>query len=261
MSQKTDTPEFAPGFLWQIILLTIVALCIVLVSRGTLSWNLTGGSERDAVSVPVTLYPWVYGGGRTIANGLRAFSGQPPVMAPIALRAATLMLILISMVVCPTLFLLEWRRRRLKDEAAAAGRPPLRMSGIMYILCGWITIVSGFGLIPVAYVSETTTASLRHAQAVQGNRDEMVNELNFLSVNAAQYYILPKVIDGGGRNFEGYSIPEKLAKTEEAAYTAIDGKNTVSFHAVSLRDPSCTIDVQIDSIGRMAGWKYGGEFQ
>ena len=124
-------------------------------------------------------------GGRTIANSLRAFSGQSAVMAPIAIRAATLMLVLISMVVCPTIFLIEWRRRRLKDKANT-GRPPLRISGLLYTFCGWITIVSGAGLIPVAYFSEVTTADLRHRQAIQENRDQMINELNLLSVDAAQ---------------------------------------------------------------------------
>ena len=260
MSQKTDTPEFAPGFLWQIVLLTIVAMGIVLVSRGTLSWNLSRTHAWNSVSVPITTYPWMYGGARTIANGLCAFSGQPPVIAPIAQRAATLMLVLISMVFCPTLFLLEWRRRRLKDETTVK-RLPLRISGMLYLLCGWVTIVSGVGLVPVAYFSETTRASLRHAQAIQGSRDVMINELNFLSVDAAQYYILPKELGGGGRNFEGYSIPEKLVKTEEAAYTITDRKNTASFHAVSLRYPSCTIDVRVDSIGQMTGWSYRGEFE
>jgi hypothetical protein len=202
----------------------------------------------------------MYGGARTIANGLRAFSGQAPIVAPIAQRAATLMLVLISMVFCPTLFLLEWRRRRLKDDTTVK-RPPLRVSGILYLLSGWVTIVSGVGLLPVAYFSEVTRADLRHRQAIQENRDEMINELNFLCVAAAQHYILPKALGGGGRTFEGYSIPEKFVRTEEAAYTVTDSKNAASFRGVSLRFPSCAINVQADSMGHMTGWKYEGEFQ
>lgn len=260
MSQRTDSSEFAPGFIWKIILLTIVALCIMLVSRGTLSWNLSRDQAWNSVSVPMTTYPWMYGGARTIANGLRAFGGQAPIVAPIAQRAATLMLVLISMVFCPTLFLLEWRQRRLKDDTKVK-RPPLRISGILYLLCGWVTIVSGVGLLPVAYFSEVTRAELRHRQAMQENRDEMINELNFLCVAAAQHYILPKALGGGGRTFEGYSIPEKFVRTEEAAYTVTDSKNAASFRGVSLRFPSCAINVQADSMGHMTGWKYEGEFQ
>jgi hypothetical protein len=260
MSQRTDSSEFAPGFIWQIILLTIVALCIMLVSRGTLSWNLSRDQAWNSVSVPITTYPWMYGGARTIANGLRAFSGQPTIAAPIAQRAATLMLVLISLVFCPTLFLLEWRRRRLKDDSTVK-RLPLRISGILYLLCGWVTIVSGVGLIPVAYISEVTRADLRHRQAIQETRDEMINELNFLCVAAAQHYILPKELGGGGRTFEGYSIPEKFAKTEAATYTVTASKNAASFRGVSLRFPSCAINVQADTTGRMTGWIYEGEFR
>jgi hypothetical protein len=260
MSQKTDASDFAPGFLWQIVLLTIVAMGILLVSRGTLSWHLSRDSQWGGISYPITLYPWMYGGGRTIANALRAFSGQAPIIAPIAQRAATLMLLLISMVFCPTLFLFEWRRRRLKEDTSAK-RPPMRISGILYLLCGWVTIVSGVGLVPVAYFSEVTRADLRHRQAIQENRDEMINELNFLCVAAAQHYILPKEFGGGGRTFEGYTIPEKFAKTEEGAYTVTDSKNAASFRAVSLRYPACVINVKADSMGQMSGWKYEGEFQ
>jgi hypothetical protein len=260
MSQKTDAPEFAPGFLWQIVVLTVVALGIVYFSRGVFSGHVTRGVPWDGVSIPITVYPWVLAGGRTIGNGLRAFSGQTPFAVPIAIRAAALMITLISMVVCPTVFLLEWRRRRLSSDVTA-GRPPMKIAGIAYSLCGWITIVSGFGLIPVAYVTEATQTSLRHAQTVQESRDEMINELFFISVDAAQYFILPKTLAGGGRTFEGYSIPEKLARTQEASYTVADDKNKATIHGVSLRNPSCTIEVQVDSIGEMRGWTYGGEFR
>ena len=76
-----------------------------------------------------------------------------------------------------------------------------------------------------------------------------------------RYFIFPKAIGGGGRSYERYSIPEKLAKTGEAAYSMTRSKNAVSFHAVSLQYPSCTIDVHVDSIGQMKGWTYKGEFQ
>jgi hypothetical protein len=260
MSQKTDSSDFAPGFLWQIVLLTIVAMGIVLVSSGTLSWDLKIGSRWESIRTHTTLYPWVYGGKHTIANGLRSFSGQPSVIVPIAQRAATLMVVLIGMVVCPTVFLLEWRQRRLKDDTAKK-RPPLKISGMLYLVCGWVTIVSGVGLVPVAYISETTRADLRHRQAIQENRDAMVNELNFLCVDAAQHYILPKELGGGGRTFEGYSIPGKFAKTGEGAYTVTTSKNAALFRGVSLRLPLCVINVQADSMGGMKGWKYEGEFQ
>jgi hypothetical protein len=260
MSQKTDSPEFAPGFLWQIVLLTIAALCVVLVSHGTLTWRLTTGPRLDGVSVPITLYPWVYGGGWTIENGLRAFSGKVPEPPPASLRAATLILVLISLVVCPTLFLLEWRRRR-SANAPFSERSPLRISSIFYALCGTITIVAGVGLGPVAYFSETTRANLRHAQAIQSNKDAMINELNMLAVDATQYFILPKTIGGGGQSFEGYSVLEKLAKSEEASYIVSGGQKAATFHATSARFPSCTIDVKVDSVGRMGWWTYEGEFK
>lgn len=254
MSQRTDSAEFAPGFIWQISLLTIAVLCVVVASHRDFTWHLTGGT------LPITPYPWVYGGGRTIANGLRAFSGQVPEPLPAGLRAAALVLVLINMVLCPTLFFLEWRRREL-TKTLSLEHPLLRISSVFYALCGMITIAAGVGLGPAAYFSEKARADLRHAQAIQSNRDAMINQLNMLALDATQYRILPRQLGGGGRSFEGYSIPEKSAKTEEALYTVTARNNAAEFRATSAKYPLCAIEVRVDSLGQMGRWMYEGEFK
>ncbi len=254
MSQRTDSAEFAPGFIWQISLLTIAALCVVVASHSDFAWHLTGGT------LPITLYPWVYGGGRTIANGLRAFSGQIPEPLPAGLRAAALVLVLITMVLCPTLFFLEWRRRRL-TKTLSSERPLLRISSVLYAFCGMITMVAGIGLGPAAYFSEKARADLRHAQAIQSNRDAMINQLNMLALDATQYRILPRQLGGGGRSFEGYSITEKMAKTDEALFMVTGRRNVAEFRGTSAKYPSCAIEVRVDSLGHMREWIYEGEFR
>lgn len=210
------------------------------------------------LSSPTSVFPWMIGGKQTIQNGLLAFSGKPPEPPPAGDKARALIPTLISMVLCPTIFLLGWRRRRL-EKASSTERPPLKVSG--YIFCGLVTVFVALAVGPIAYFGERSRASQHHTQAVQGNRDLMINELNMLAINAAQYFILPKSLGGGGRSFEGYSVSEKLAKSEEASYAVTGSNNVAAFHATSVKYPSCTIDVKVDSIGNMKWWVYKGEFE
>ena len=129
MSQKTDSQEFAPGFIWSIILLTIVVLCFAAHLRGQ-----EGSIGKMGVASPTSIFPWMIGGKQTIENGIRAFSGKPPEPPPIDDRVRALGPLLISMVLCPTVFFLEWRRRRLA-KATPLQESPLRMSSIFYALC------------------------------------------------------------------------------------------------------------------------------
>jgi hypothetical protein len=254
MSQRTDSPEFAPGFIWQIILLTVAVLCFAVYSRSQ-----EDSTPRMEVKSPISIFPWMMGGKQTIENGLRAFSGKPPEPPPIDDRARALGPLLISMVLCPTVFFLEWRRRHLAKVKLQ--RPPLGISGNFYTLCGLVTLFVALAVGPTAYFGEKARANTRHAQAVQTNRDFTIDELNLLAMDAAQYNILPRQLGGGGRSFVGYSVPETKAKTEEASYTVTEIRNVVVFRAVSSKFPLCAVQVKVDSLGHMRDWVYEGEFR
>lgn len=255
MSQKTDSQDFAPGFIWQIVLLTIVVLCFAIYVRSQ-----EHSMSRLGVSTPTTVFPWMIGGKQTIENGLRAFSGKPPEPPPIGDKVRALGPVLISMVLCPTVFFLEWRRRRLMKERPLQ-KTSLRIPGIFYALCGLVVVLVAVAVGPIAYFGESARANTRHAQAVQSNRDEIINELNALAVDAAQYNILPRQLGGGARSYEGFSVPETKAKTAEALYSVTVTKSRVTFHATSAKFASCTVQVNVDSLGNMRDWRYEGEFR
>jgi hypothetical protein len=112
MSQRTEASEFAPGFLWQLSLLTILALGLVFVSEYVLS------SPFSHV-VPLrgwALFPWILAGGHTLRNALAAFNGTSPTASALVDGAGALSALLFAFVICPTVFLLGWRRRRLEKE-------------------------------------------------------------------------------------------------------------------------------------------------
>ena len=256
MSQKTDSSEFAPGFLWQIGLLTIMVLGLVLFSDKLSQSERSSSVQRS----PMVLFPWALAGGHTIENGMKAFSGKPPEFAAVKDQAAALAGLLIGTVICPTVFFLEWRRRRISGVPTSE-RPPLRTSSVFYGFCGALTLYVAGAILPIATISEATRHSLRNAQAVASNKDAVIDEMNSIDTDLSQYYILPKELGGGGRSYEGYKLPRGMEKTEEGTYVVTPKRNEVNIRAESVRHVSCWIEMKVDSAGRMSGWTYGGNFR
>lgn len=256
MFQKTESSEFASGFLWQICLLTILALGFVMFSQKI--WV----KERPVtVTLSQTiLYPWVLAGGHTIENGLLAFSGKPPQVPRAQDQARILASIFISMIFCPTFFLLEWRRRKLAAKSSVEWEP-LRSSSVLYALTGALTLYVSAAMLPIAYSTESSFRNLRYWQAVQSNRDGMVNEMNMLDMRLEEYYVLPKRLGGGGGSFEGFILSQQQATTEEATYTVTGKKEEADIQAQSIRYPSSWIAVKVDTTRHMWMWTYRGEFQ
>jgi hypothetical protein len=256
MYQKTESSEFGPGFLWQICLLTILAIGFGMFSQ-KLFWPEKIEPMRSYTTV---LFPWVIAGGHTIGNGLLAFGGKPPELPTPRDEASALAGLLIAVVLCPTIFLLEWRRRRV-FEATKHERQPLKVSSVFYALTGAITLYMAAAMLPITIASESARTSLRHAVAVQFNRDAIINEMNLIEIDLLQYYILPKKLGGGNHTYDGFRLRQQLKRTDDASYVVSVEKSQVDIHASSVRFPSCRIDVKVDSAGRMTEWNYGGEFR
>jgi hypothetical protein len=256
MNQKTESPEFASGFIWQICLLTFLAAAFVLYSQKA-SWP-------EDMYVPETytptLFPWVVAAGQTIESGLLAFGGKP-VLAPGGREEAdVLVALLLAAVVFPTVFLLEWRRRKVSGHPSQE-REPLRVSGVLYALSGVIVLLMAVTILPTTIVSESARSSLRHRQALQTNRDAVMYGMNLIDVDLSQYYILPKDLGGGSHSYKEYHLPPQLAKSDDATYVVTAEDKRVSIRATSTRLPSGWISVEVDSAGRMSNWAEGGDLQ
>ena len=257
MYQKTDSPEFMPVFLWQIALVSFVALALVLFSDKLLNPD----QRHPVVEMPrIVVYPWIIAGGHTIQNGLLAFSGKPAEAVNGKDQVGALAALIVVMVLLPTLFLLQWRRKTL------AVKPSIHttswsLSRVFYYVCGVLVIYLSVGALPIAVYGEVMRNRMRNAQAVQSSRDAIVNELNFIGFDLFQYYVLPKAVGGGDRSFDGCVLHDNTSKSADATYVVTPTGQTVSIHAQSVRYPASWINVSIDSLGRMGFWAYGGKFQ
>jgi hypothetical protein len=103
--------------------------------------------------------------------------------------------------------------------------------------------------------------SLFSAQSVQSNRDAIINDLNNLAAQAYQYRIRPTSMGGGQGDYSSFAIPTKMRTNENATYSSAPSAATIVFTAVSSQNPSNTVQVTIDSNGRLSGWSYTGDFQ
>jgi hypothetical protein len=254
MYPKTDSSEFAPGFLWQICLLAAVVLAFVSY------WSRDNFWVASNIPGPTTtLYPWVIAGKQTIENGLTAFSGKPLRIPTLVDQTRLLAAVLIVLVISPTVFLLGWRRRRL-NSSASAGEFRLHASGLLYVFTGVVTVYVALSTLPIVYFAEKAREDLRQRQAIQDNRDQIITDLSLLALDIYQYRLLPQAIDGGGGSYLEYRLPEKMSETNAAVYSATVKNNEVVIRAQSTIYPSASVKVTVDTTGRLVWWEYAGEF-
>lgn len=79
-----------------------------------------------------------------------------------------------------------------------------------------LLIVLGLIVVGVAVV---VGINYFRANAVEAKRNNVTNELVNLAAMAQQYFLKPKALGGGARNFTGWKIPGELVSTANGHYT------------------------------------------
>jgi hypothetical protein len=256
MSQKTESSEFAPGFLWQLCLLTAVVLGFVIYAGKTTFWV-----RSNVVQDPgAALFPWIIAGKQTIENGVAAFSGRPPKLPAAVDQARVLAAVLITFVICPTAFLLGWRMRRSNKEPVLQ-RSQFRISSLLYAFSGVITLFVAVSIIPINVASKSTRHTVRQSSDVQFSRDLIVNEIHLLALDIYQYRLLPRDLAGGGGSYRGYKLLAEQAETQNGSYSVSVEDDEVMIHAQSISYPTASVEVKVDTLGKLVWWNYSGAFQ
>ena len=94
--------------------------------------------------------------------------------------------------------------------------------------------------------------------SVGANQDAIINDLMNLSSHADQWRIRPETMGGGGGDFDGYAIPDRLATTGNAEYSisAAGSGSTITFQAESVMHDGL-IRLQYDADGTTDSDRYG----
>jgi membrane protein YdbS with pleckstrin-like domain len=262
-AQDRRTNEFGLGFLILLVLATFVALLVTLWSNDQTRPHSTYAFEANDYR-SMTIAPWILAGSKTIENVLSAFRGKDAEYILPSFRAMVILSLIIVFVVCPTVYLFRWREHRLKTRRLRD--EPLHASDLVYGFCALITLFVAVGIIPLTIRQEIIRYSVRHAQAVQRNKDHLINSIEEVVFNMEQYWILPKSEAGGEGNLNGYSLPQELSRTEDGTLTTTAAGDSGTIVARSSLYPSSSISVafkQIDLSQPYIGmriWKYEDEF-
>lgn len=105
-------------------------------------------------------------------------------------------------------------------------------------------------------------SSLKEAQAIQENRDFMIQDLNRIAWDIFRYQVeLKNKKEKKDKTIEGYILPPELASTDNARYSVSVTQGKLEILARSMRYPNASITVVVDKKGKMSDWKYEGEFR
>jgi hypothetical protein len=260
MNGKTDTPArsqlpFSRSFITVLVALTIATLLLVFVEeKGYVS--ISHGMSARWVRLSL-MYPWITAGGITISNGLTEFSGKEPELVSTSFRMMSLVGICLVFIVSPTLLLFGWKGHRKTDPRMG------RMGGwwIALILGAMFVTFYALPLIPMTLIQSSVAASLRKAQDIQRNKDDVIDEIRGVVIKLQEYSILPKEYGGGEGKFTGFNLPTQLSKTENASYSVTAQDTLATIAATSILHPPASVSVMVDRHGSMFGWKYTGSFE
>lgn len=254
---SSEIAEFSPAFLRWLIALTGATLLLAFAfsPRTNMSqWMI----EHQ---VAFTSYPWVVAAGLTISHGLSEFGGHAVEAPGPTQRYTVLASLLLGLAIGPTLFFFGWRQTRLRKESGH-GDSVTSPSSLTFILGGILTFWIALPVIPASIAQRMAASSLHKAQAIQSNRDYIINDMNRLKAVVVQYRILPRELGGGEGSFEGYTIPPELAASEDARYEVLNiSPDEISFKGISTKYPGSSVVTTIDKTGKFHNWSYEGQFQ
>lgn len=236
--------------------LFLVTAIIALVAISLWEHAIEDGTPVDRFPWTFTA-PWIIASGQELVNGMHEFSGRPLEPAKPLPRSLMLTSLLLMIVVGPTLYLFAVRER-------VAARPEDRFrwpTSSASIAGAAITISTLFIVFMGVPLQRAAFDGLKEAQAIQNERDCMVNDLVRITWDIFEYRVSPKSMERGGGSVEGYTLSPNLAMTEIGRYrTRLMGEQ-VEIRGESLRYPGATITTIVVEKGTLSNWKMEREFR
>jgi len=247
--EQHEVPEFSRGFLWKLGLVTIIALELILLV-GTLKLEISGSSF---------MFPWKFGSTVAISNAFTETRGAPAWVPSPAEQSFVLAGIIVTFVICPSVYLFGWRRRQSGSTPSPVTRP-LSLESVIRGFCGVVTWIIVISIGPLTLTQELSTASRCDAEASRVQRDGMINEMKLIGTDAFTYRVRPKDLGGGTGSYVGYVIPERLARAENGEYTATVSADSISIKGESATCATNTITATVNRSGQAYGWRYEGNW-
>lgn len=195
------------------------------------------------------LYPVIYAAGQTIENALITFNGRTGEPVPHTLRIVALASLLVVYIVCPTVFFLKWRKRRIHGKGRVDVSWLFRLDALYFVSSlGVIGICASSVIgVPAEYFHRE---NLYKAQALRTSHDNIMNEIITIATKIAEYRILPKEFGGGGGSLDGFILSTEWLMTDNAYYFATAHDTVVHLRAVPTVKEGRPISVSIGKDGK-----------
>jgi len=201
---------------------------------------------------PASFYPWVIAARITMQEGLNGLSGGSSLPAG---RYDVLSALLIGFVVCPALFFFGWRSLRTGQRSRAAAM-------LLLVIGGAVTVSVSVPSFPDALRSRKRLVQEKEQRAAWSAKDNLMQALNIVALDAQSYWILPPAKGGGNKNFEGYRIPARLEShgTGRVAIVKL-GTGELRLRGWSTDYPESSVLLELDGAGNRYSFSYEGAFR
>jgi len=201
---------------------------------------------------PTSFYPWVIAARMTLQEGLNGWSG---VTSEPAGRYDALTGLLIGFVVCPALFFFGWRALRTGHRS--------RMAAMLLLVVGGAVMMSVFvPSFPDALRSRKRLVEENEHRAAWSAKDNLMQALNIVALDAQSYWIIPPAKGGGNNSFVGYSIPEHLASRGTGRVAIVKlGTGELRLRGWSTAYPESSVLLDLDGTGSRYSFSYEGAFK
>jgi hypothetical protein len=248
MNQKIESPGFeeerGPR---------LIAEWIFVISIGGIIFLLTRNN------VITLLNPWITAAGAQIQRGIAEFAGRSIPATEQGDRFDMLLGLLIAFVAGPTVFLFAWRKLRL------GGIPQSFIATLLFVAGGAVTASVFAPSLPEALMLRSVSSQedgigAVDIGAVQKMKAELMLGLNEIAVDARSYSILADARGGGGRGFEGYTIPGRLKDRVKLNFTAGPGA-AGSLHIVGSSPAYAGSSVGLELDSTRSRFSYEGVFK
>ncbi len=255
MNQKTESEgvkrlelesEFSPGFIRWLLVFTFATLFLVFTTQSFLI-----GATLKGIPVWFSLRPWIIAAGVTVAEGINEFVGRVGSYDYSIERYLSLVGLLISFILAPSLFMFAWRASYIRQESEQSKSiNKVRASSVTFVLGGMLTLALILPSIPGSIVHWQLFERMKSLAAVEEDKDYLIFRVNKIAADAYQYWILPTTMGGGGNSYQNYVIPMQLASNESGTFTvsSLTG-NSITFMATSTKHLGTTISAVVDSTG------------
>lgn len=204
----------------------------------------------------LTVSPWMLAGGALMRDALSRFSGGGSTgnAGELADRLRILAGILVGFIAAPALFLSAWR-------ALKTGENRRPWTTAAFVLCAGLTMAFVVPSAPLALTQHRELARMKERNAIYRTKDHLMAELNRISANAYDYWLLPSVKGGGGGSFSGYRLPSGFASPDCACEIAGAASGRISFRASAPAYPGSSVGLEVDSTGAVRFTSYEGLFR